>query len=173
MIAGSMTRLCRKGLSYAANDYAWKTDRELALLTTSPPLNITFANYLLQFAVQLRQPDIHEFAIETLDGRHIGNCACYEINPAKSEAEVGIIIGDRNYWDNGYGQDALSALVGYVSDHMKINRVHLKTLSSNKRALRCFAKCGFIPCGQLVRYGQSFILMELRKAGSVGQPPKA
>lgn len=173
MITGSKTRLCRKGLSYAANDYAWKTDRELARLTTSPPLKITFANYLLKFAAQLRLPEMHDFAIETLDGRHIGNCACYEINRPKSEAEVGIIIGDRDYWDRGYGQDALNALVGYVSGHIKINHIHLKTLISNKRALRCFAKCGFITCGQLVRHGQTFILMELHKAGSPGQPPKA
>jgi RimJ/RimL family protein N-acetyltransferase len=79
---------------------------------------------------------------------------------------VGIIIGDRNYWGKGYGQDALNALVGYVSKQMKINHVHLKTLSSNERALRCFAKCGFLTYGQLVRYGQTFILMELHEAAT-------
>ena len=174
MITGSKTRLCRKRLSDAANDYAWKTDPELAKLTAAPPLKTSFTDYLLKYAGQLRRSTKHEFGIETLDSRHIGNCACYGINQARSEAEVGIIIGDRNYWDKGYGQDALNTMVSYILGQMKLKRIHLKTLISNKRAQKCFAKCGFTTYGQIVKNGHSFVLMELllKTPRTIGSRPE-
>jgi RimJ/RimL family protein N-acetyltransferase len=165
MITGSKVRLCRKRLVNATNDYAWKTDPALAQLDASPPLTITFTEYLLSYASELRyaKPTKHEFAIETMDGEYIGNCAYYDIDKTKGEAEIGIMIGNRQYWDRGYGSDAVKALVSHVFSQVKLRRIHLKTLDSNKRAQKCFHKCGFTTCGHMVNNGHSFVLMELHR----------
>ena len=159
---GSKVILSAKSLSDAANDYDWQSDTELAYLTAIPPLNTAFSAYLLSYIGQLRrQSGKHQFAIKTRDGRHIGNCACYNINLQKNEAEIGIMIGDRSYWDKGYGADTLICLIDYAFSQLKLQRVHLKTLNDNIRAQKCFSRCGFSTCGSARIDGCSFILMEL------------
>ena len=79
----------------------------------------------------------HRFAVETLDGKHIGNCAYYGVNETKGEAELGIMIGDRDCWDKGYGADAVGTLLDYIFRRTNLKRIHLKTLDSNIRAQKC------------------------------------
>jgi len=155
--------VCQKSIEDAANDYAWQTDPELNHLTSTHPLTMAFPDYLSRYSDQLRykQPDNYIFAIKTEDGRHIGNCKCYNINESNGEAEIGIVIGERRYWNKGYGTDAVNYLVDYIFKNSRVLRIRLKTLVSNKRAQRCFAKCGFLIRGQVVSNGSSYILMEL------------
>ena len=155
-----------KSIKDAPNDYSWQTDAELAYLMATNPLTIGFTDYLSEYANQLRRRNLQksQFAIKTIDGRHIGNCACYGINSEKSEAEIGIILGNRHYWDKGYGTNAVISLVKYVFNHTNSIRIRLKTLESNKRAQRCFLKCGFTMCGSIMNNGHDFILMELHRS---------
>jgi RimJ/RimL family protein N-acetyltransferase len=163
MTIGNKVRLREKRLADATVDYVWKIDPELAQLDAAPLLSISFQEYLSDYTRELRYPPPtrKRFAIETLDGKHIGNCTYYGIDKAKGEAELGIMIGDRNYWDNGYGANAVTTLVNYIFQHTKLNRIYLKTLGSNTRAQKCFAKCGFTPYEHLRRDGYNFVLMEL------------
>jgi len=103
MIADSKVRLREKRLADATVDYVWKIDPELNQLDAAPLLSISFQQYLSEYTRELRYPPPtrKRFAIETLDGKHIGNCTYYGIDKAKGEAELGIMIGDRNYWDKG------------------------------------------------------------------------
>jgi RimJ/RimL family protein N-acetyltransferase len=97
----------------------------------------------------------------------------YNINDTGDEAEIGIMIGDRDYWEKGYGTDAITALVNNVFLRTDIKRVHLKTLDWNQRAQQCFKKCGFKPCGGLNRDGYTFMLMELYRKQWVDQPKES
>ncbi|MFC2044659.1 GNAT family N-acetyltransferase [Chloroflexota bacterium] len=152
-----------KRLTDALNDYNWERDPELAYLDAVPPLTTTFAKYLLQCAEQLSfpSPTRKRFAIETHDGKHIGNCSYYNIDQAEGETELGIMIGNRGYWDKGYGGDAIAALVCRVFQNTYITRIYLKTLDSNSRAQKCFQKCGFVPYSHMTSNGFSFTLMEI------------
>jgi RimJ/RimL family protein N-acetyltransferase len=163
MINGSKVIICDKSPADAANDYTWQTDPELAHLTATHPPTTNFADYLSKYNRQLRyrQPGKLYFSIKTRGGKHIGNCTCCSLNTTKGEAEIGIVIGDRHYRDKGYGSDAVSRLVDYIFSRNQVMRIHLKTLASNKRAQRCFSKCGFKVCGQVVIGSNNYILMEL------------
>ncbi len=163
MTIDSKVRIRGKSLADAAVDYAWKIDPELSQLDATPRLRTSFQHYLSEYAREFRYPSParERFAIETLDGKHIGNCTYYGIDMANGEAELGIMIGDRNYWDKGYGANAVTTLVKYIFQHTKLNRIYLKTLASNTRAQKCFAKCGFTQYGQLKHNGYNFVLMEL------------
>ena len=164
-IPGKKIKLREKKLSDVRNDYRWQSDPELAELDAAPVMIMSFSIYLLDYASVLHQQDHHRFplAIETIEGKHIGNCTCYDIDEKKSEAQVGIMIGDRDYWDKGYGADAVSTLVDHVFNITHLNRLYLKTLEWNKRAQRCFSNCGFAPCGQLKRNSHDFLLMDLTR----------
>jgi RimJ/RimL family protein N-acetyltransferase len=164
-ITGKKIKLREKKLSDVRNDYRWQSDPELARLDAASALIMSFSIYLLDYASALHQKNQSRFplAVDTLEGRHIGNCTCYDINQKKGEAQIGIMIGDRDYWDKGYGADAVSTMVDYIFSNSSLNRLYLKTLDWNTRAQRCFANCGFAPCGQLKRNSYIFLLMELTR----------
>ena len=166
MIISNKVRLREKRAADALNDYSWRTDPELAELDAVPSLNITFAEYLQSYTFELKQPSPikRAFAIETLDGKHIGNGVYYGIDETKSEAELGVMIGNRNYWNKNYGTSAVSALVEHIFRQTSLNRIYLKTLESNLRAQACFLKCGFLPYGHSTRDGFHFVLMELHRS---------
>ena len=113
MIKGKRIRLREKKVSDAQDDYAWQTDTELASLDAMPVLSVPFIEYLLTYTNQLLQspPCSLRLAIETSNGKHIGNCTYYNIDKLVGEAELGIMIGDRNYWGRGYGTETVNALL--------------------------------------------------------------
>jgi len=165
MIIGTKVVLRDKRLADAQDDYAWQTNPELAQLDAAPSLATTLSQYLADYVSELRYSSSTRcrFAIETLDGEHIGNCTYYGINEAGGEAELGIMIGNRDYWDKGYGVDVVTTLLSYIFRRTNLKRIHLKTLDSNHRAQRCFQKCGFTPYGHLIKDGFSFVLMEIHR----------
>ena len=165
MIVGSKVKLRDKKLSDARNDYKWQTNPELVRLDAVPLLTTSFPQYLLDYTSALRYPTStrHTFAIETFDGKHIGNCVYYNVNETKSEAELGIMLGACDYWDRGYGADAVATLVNHIFQQTNLKRIYLKTLDWNQRAQKCFQKCGFASCGYLAKDGYNFVLMELHR----------
>jgi|TARA_B100000315_G_scaffold209818_1_gene205773 RimJ/RimL family protein N-acetyltransferase len=161
-ITGNKVILREKRLSDAWNDYTWETNSDLAQLDAVHVLTIPFSRYLTDYSEELRAPFLnsHRFAIDTRDGKHIGNCSYYHISEIKSETELGIMIGDRNYWNKGYGEDTVTTMVDYIFRETKLKRIYLKTLESNNRAQKCFQKCGFVWYEKLLNDGFNFILME-------------
>ena len=163
-ISSNRIVLRQKRLADAWKDYTWEKDPELAYLDAVPPLTIAFNQYLLEYTEQLgyHSSTRNRFAIETKDGeQHIGNCSYYNIDETRGEAELGIMIGNRDYWDKGYGSEAVITLIDYIFRKTSIRRVYLKTLDSNSRAQQCFQKCGFAPYGHRMSNGFSFTLMEI------------
>lgn len=166
MIRGQKVVLREKRLEDALQDYAWKSDPELAQLDATLPLQVHFKTYLLTYAEELdSRADSrgHVYAIDTLDGTHIGNCCFYNVDRSRKEAEVGILIGNPAYWDAGYGTDAVKALLDHVFRKEGLRRVYLHTLTWNARAQKSFKKCGFSECGRVTRSGYDFMLMEMKR----------
>jgi len=163
VIISSKIKLREKRASDARNDYTWLTDPELVRFDAVPLLTISFPKYLLDYTSALcyPTPNRHTFAIEAPDGEHIGNCVYYNVNETKGEAEIGIVIGNRDYWDKGYGTDTVAALVNRIFRETNLKRLYLKTLDWNLRAQKCFKKCGFTPYRHLNRDGHNFVLMGL------------
>jgi len=91
------------------------------------------------------------FAIE-VDGLVIGQCGLFNFNKfhgVSHGCELGIVIGDKSYWDHGYGREAVNLLLDYAFRYWNAHRVGLETSSANQRAVRCYAACGFREEGRL------------------------
>lgn len=158
-------RLRPKLLADAMNDYRWRKDPLLAYLDAITPITIGFDEYVRCYQEELQSPNknyVH-FGIESQDGKHIGNCMIYDIDEEQGEAQIGILIGERAYWDDGYGQEAVIMLLEKAFQYPGISRIHLQTVRSNARAQTCFARCGFKPCGGVSRNGFELIVMELHR----------
>ena len=58
-------------------------------------------------------------------------------------AEVGISIGNRDYWSKGFGTDAMRVMLRYGFMELGLNRVELFVFDFNERAIRSYEKAGF------------------------------
>jgi len=95
-----------------------------------------------------RQQDVL-LAIETADGVHIGNIGLNSINWKDRNAELGIVIGEKAYWSQGYGTDAIRTLLELAFREMNLHRVFLRVDVDNERGIRCYEKAGFQRDGTL------------------------
>ena len=160
---GQKVVLREKILSDAEDDYAWRTDEELAKLDATRPLRMSFNDFLryTREEIDYPSPRSRRFAIDTHDGKHIGNCMYYDIDLRRGQAELGIMIGDRDYWSRGYGTDSVNTLLTHIFTSTSIDRVYLHTLEWNQRARNSFAKSGFKELRPVRRNGLDFIYMEV------------
>lgn len=94
--------------------------------------------------------DTYSFAIETIeDEKYIGGCGINNVDWKNSVAEIGIFIGNKDYWGKGYGTDAMQVLIKFIFNEMNINKIKLQVFSFNERAIKCYKKCGFMVEGVL------------------------
>ena len=84
------------------------------------------------------------FAIETLeDRRYLGGCSLLVHRPECRRAELGIVLGDKSYWDGGYGTDTMRTLCRFGFDEMNLHRIELQVFEENARARHLYEKLGF------------------------------
>jgi diamine N-acetyltransferase len=63
-------------------------------------------------------------------------------------AEFGIVIGDKSYWNQGYGTEAVRLLVRFGFHTLNLNRIFLRVYETNPRAIRAYEKAGFTSEGR-------------------------
>ena len=162
-LQGARIVLRDKRFEDAENDYRWRSDPELARLDAAIPLTMSFERYLKLFEDQLKYPTpgSHHYSIETNEGLFIGNCMYYDLDTVNREAELGIVIGDRDYWSDGYGYDAVVTLLDHMFTARNLKRVYLHTLEWNARAQKSFSKSGFNPVKPVRRMAHDFLLMDV------------
>ncbi|MCQ1531337.1 GNAT family N-acetyltransferase [Lutispora saccharofermentans] len=142
--------------------YEYMNDSEMKrLLVAQIPYPMILEQEEKWFESLLTAKDTYSFAIEDLEtGKYIGGCGINSINWLNRIATIGIFIGDKEYWSKGYGTDALNVLIKFIFQQMNINKIKLNVFSFNKRAIRCYEKCGFKVEGvfkqELFRDGQYY-----------------
>ena len=162
-VKGEKVILREKRIEDAPEDYAWRINEELARLDATRPLRMSYADFqkYSQEEMGYPSPRSKRLAIDTHDGTHIGNIMYYDIDLRRKESELGIMIGDRDYWGKGYGTDSVDSLLGHIFINTEITRVYLHTLEWNERARKSFAKSGFKEVKKVRRSGMDFVLMEI------------
>lgn len=125
-----------------------ENDPELFYLDGGRPRPTSPEALYKHFDENTQRDDEIEFAIEA-DGKYIGHCGLHSFDYTARVCELGIEIGDKAYWGQGYGRDAIRLLLAYAFEHMNMHRVWLTTHSENVRAIRCYTACGFVEEGRL------------------------
>jgi RimJ/RimL family protein N-acetyltransferase len=88
------------------------------------------------------------FGIE-VGGKLIGGCGLFGFSETDRTAELGIGIGDKAYWNQGYGREAVGMLLEYAFRLRNWRRVWLRVWGHNERAIRSYHACGFVEEGRL------------------------
>ena len=116
------------------------------------------------------------FGIEA-DGQLIGFCGLYHRDVFAGNAELGIAIGNKDYWGRGYGREALGLLVDYGFRMLNLRRIYLRVHGRNERAIRAYRACGFVEEGRLRQHIWSdgdyddVLYMGVMRDGWAGPPP--
>jgi RimJ/RimL family protein N-acetyltransferase len=86
----------------------------------------------------------HNYSIIDLETNElIGNCGFSEVDNLNQTGEVGIFIGNKNFWGKGYGTEALTLLLDYGFKALNLHNILLKVFDYNKRGIRSYEKVGF------------------------------
>ncbi|MFJ7747381.1 GNAT family N-acetyltransferase [Peribacillus sp. NPDC097295] len=76
------------------------------------------------------------------DHQIIGAIVYYWEHVAARWLEIGITIYEPNYWNGGYGTEAINLFIPYLFQHLEIERVGLTTWSGNERMMAVAKKVG-------------------------------
>lgn len=80
---------------------------------------------------------------------HAGNISFFDINLHDQSAEIGIFIGRKDFWNHGYGCEAMQLMVEHGFRNLNLNRIYLHVFESNPGGIRCYEKAGFQHEGRL------------------------
>lgn len=86
------------------------------------------------------------------DKKLIGTTGWHRINVRDRQASFGIMIGESDYWGNGYGTEVLEAMLHWAFTVRDLRSVTLSVLGNNPRGQRCYEKCGFVEVGRYPKH---------------------
>jgi diamine N-acetyltransferase len=100
---------------------------------------------------------------------HIGNIGLHQADWINRSAEFGIFIGDKSFWNKGYGSEATRLMLKHGFETLNLNRIDLHVFETNPRAIHVYEKIGFVLEGRLRqatyrngRYGDDLLMSMLR-----------
>ena len=162
-VAGERVVLREKSVTDISDDYKWRTDAELAELDATRPLNMSLRQFEKYAVQEMQYPDTRSkrLSVDTACGVHIGNVMFYDIDLRSKRAELGIMIGDKDYWGQGYGTETVGLLLDHMFGAYPFDRIYLHTLTWNHRAQKSFQKSGFKEVRPVRKGGYDFIQMEI------------
>ena len=96
------------------------------------------------FQADLRNENSRLFAVRTqYDNIFIGVCAITGLNMFTHCAEIGINLAHPDYRGKGYGTEAMLLTMRYGFEQLNLNRIFLRVMSYNTRAIRLYERPRF------------------------------
>jgi RimJ/RimL family protein N-acetyltransferase len=153
-LEGDRVRLRPFELADAATFQAWINDVDVARLVGRVPFQASIPaeeQFIRGGIVNDWEHGIH-LAIEAIDGEEpvlIGTIDLRDLHPVARHGEIGILVGERAYWNRGFGSDAVRTICRYGFEDMDLHRISLTVAAYNPRAQRAYEKVGFVIEGRL------------------------
>jgi RimJ/RimL family protein N-acetyltransferase len=111
----------------------------------SEPIPLEKTRTALRRMIDADGEGIIRFAIHRLDnGMCIGICMIALIDRHNRRCNLGISIGERDQWGQGFGREAVMAMVNHCFRDMNMNRIGAEVYAYNERSLRLFEGLGFL-----------------------------
>ncbi len=124
----------------------WLNDSETStFLSTRAPFSLAAEEKWFERMLEHQGHDAYHFVICRLeDDQPIGVIGLFDVDTTDGNAGLGITIGEKSQWSQGFGSDALNALVDFGFGNLRMERIWLDVYDFNKRAQRSYEKCGFV-----------------------------
>jgi len=126
--------LCRQWINNPDN---WRT------LEMRPPFNACRESEWIESLGKKENEYI--FGIVAKDGdRLIGSMGLINVDPINRKAAFGILIGDPECQNKGYGTEAVGLMLRFGFEELNLNRIELHVFANNPRAICTYQKAGFV-----------------------------
>ncbi|WP_411953847.1 GNAT family N-acetyltransferase [Alkalibacillus sp. S2W] len=140
--------------------HKWRNDTDV-MFSTNPSLDLYSFEDTKDFVENVLMDNSSSKSYIIIDRKNeitIGVTSLINIDYKNRNAESIIDIGEKEYWGQGYGTEALNLLLNYAFQELNLHRVSLKVFSFNEKAIRLYQKLGFKEEGKsrqsLFRNGQ-------------------
>jgi RimJ/RimL family protein N-acetyltransferase len=128
---------------------AWFNDLDVTLPLGDEAYTVTGLDVHNEDVLQSMRSRGPLFSIVRLDTDEcIGRCLLFSVNQVDRSAMLGILIGEKSCWNQGYGTDALILLLDYAFNLLNLNSVMLGVFAFNQRAAASYRKAGFHEIGR-------------------------
>ena len=86
------------------------------------------------------------------NNKHIGNIKLDFHDSKANVSELGILIGNKNYWGKGIAKEACSLMINYGFNNLKLRKIFLAVFETNIAAIRLYKSLGFQIEGKLIKH---------------------
>jgi [ribosomal protein S5]-alanine N-acetyltransferase len=83
-------------------------------------------------SLQSQQQHVVLAIVHAESGKHIGNISLQNINWISRNGEFAILLGDKEYWGSGYGEEAAQLIVDYGFSRLNLHRIYCGTFEDNE-----------------------------------------
>ena len=124
----------------------WFADAEMSgFLGMRAPMSEAMEEQWFSRAVEQQGKENYHFVMCRLDNSQpIGTISLFHLDQTNGNAGVGISIGEKELWGQGYGTDAMNALLDFGFGQLRLERIWLEVYDYNDRARRSYEKSGFV-----------------------------
>ena len=67
--------------------------------------------------IEVRKPE------NSKENQPIGNCQFHDIDWRNRSAEIGIMIGEKSYWNKGYGTETMRLMLEHGFNNLNLHRI--------------------------------------------------
>jgi RimJ/RimL family protein N-acetyltransferase len=124
--------------------WEWENDSEMGLyLNADPGKRMSMDEVRRRYEQYRTDPTSGLFIITKHDGQSIGMLGFDRLYRDIGTCRLFIGIGDKQYWGQGYGSDAMRLALQYFFKDVSLEKVQLSVYDFNTRAIASYRKCGF------------------------------
>ncbi|MHC0038772.1 GNAT family N-acetyltransferase [Pseudoneobacillus sp. C159] len=132
--------------------YQWCLDHEVTKYLNMPEKYPPFSREETRIWIKMcidKTNGYEQKAIETENSVHIGWVDLKNIDKVNKHAELGVTIGDKNFWGKGYGLSAMREMLTWGFRERSLNKIWLRVDVDNEKAIRSYKRMGFVEEGIL------------------------
>ena len=119
----------------------WLNDMEILKYFSLYPNMVSLEN---EREILTKLSKEHNYSIIAMETNElIGSCGFVDIDHINQTTEIGIFIGNKTFWNKGYGTEAFSLLIDYGFKALNFHNIMLRVYENNKGAIKCYEKVGF------------------------------
>jgi diamine N-acetyltransferase len=146
LLTGSRIKL--RALEDADLEFLYRWENDTSIWDVSETLS-PVSKYILKKYLENIHKDIYEtkqlrLMIQLIkEDMPIGTIDLYDFDPLHRRSAVGILIAEKDERKKGYASEALSILILYCREVLKLHQLYCNISSDNKSSLELFQQSGF------------------------------
>ena len=107
------------------------------------------SSYIADIDGHFRRRELFQWGTtDRLTDRVVGTCTLWRVSTPHQRGEIGFALGQA-HWGRGLGREAITALIGFAFDTLRLHRLEADTDPRNDRSLRLLEGLGFQRDGYL------------------------